>query len=185
MKRNQWLRSSSMNWLRSICAAILVWATVDVNAQTTGDNKIAPPVTYADIIGTVHSGDLEAFNKITGKFHGERNEFIQKLLSVVQDKKSSNYEQCAAAYYLGEMGASDSVNVLASNIILTLDRPIFNLTVLMQPPAVEALIKIGNPSIPALIRNLQESDDPKVRGLSLKVLYRIEGDKDIVQLRLQ
>ena len=52
-------------------------------------------------------------------------------------------------------------------------------------PAVEALIKIGNPSIPAVIRNLAESDDAKVRELSLKVLKSIDGDKDISQLRLQ
>ncbi|MGH7976622.1 MAG: hypothetical protein ACREC8_08160, partial [Limisphaerales bacterium] len=51
--------------------------------------------------------------------------------------------------------------------------------------AVDALVKIGTASIPAMIRNLEESDDSAVRILSLRVIYRIEGDKDIVQLRLQ
>jgi len=51
--------------------------------------------------------------------------------------------------------------------------------------AVDALIKIGNPSIPAMMRNLAESDDAKARELSLQVLTRIDGDKDISQLRLQ
>ena len=50
---------------------------------------------------------------------------------------------------------------------------------------MDALIKIGTPSIPAMIRNLKESDDARVRELSLEILYHIEGDKDIVQLRLQ
>ena len=50
---------------------------------------------------------------------------------------------------------------------------------------MHALIKIGNPSIPAVIRNLAESDDAKVRELSLTALYHIDGDKDITQLRLQ
>jgi hypothetical protein len=48
-----------------------------------------------------------------------------------------------------------------------------------------ALIEIGNPSTPAVIRNLADSDDPKVRELSLRVLTRIDNDKDISQLRLQ
>ena len=59
------------------------------------------------------------------------------------------------------------------------------MTILDFPPAVYALIKIGIKSIPAVIRNLEERDDAQVRDLSLKVLYRIEGDKDLVQLRLQ
>ena len=52
-------------------------------------------------------------------------------------------------------------------------------------PATQALVKIGNPAIPAVIRNLAESDDATFRRLSLSALYHIEGDKDIVQLRLQ
>ena len=46
-------------------------------------------------------------------------------------------------------------------------------------------MKIGSPAIPPLIQNLEESDDPTVRKLSLFVLCFIDGDKDIVQLRLQ
>jgi hypothetical protein len=53
-------------------------------------------------------------------------------------------------------------------------------------PAMEALVKIGNPSIGAVIRNLEESDNAKIRDLSLKVIYHIEKrDKDIVELRLK
>ena len=52
-------------------------------------------------------------------------------------------------------------------------------------PAMEALVKIGSPCLPAVIRNLAESDDVKTRELSLKVVYRVDGDKDIARLRLQ
>ena len=52
-------------------------------------------------------------------------------------------------------------------------------------PAMDALVKIGSPSIPALIRNLAGSDNANVRELSLRALNQIDGDKDIVQLRLQ
>jgi hypothetical protein len=50
---------------------------------------------------------------------------------------------------------------------------------------MSALMRIGNPSIPAVIGNLEQSDDVKVRELSLAVLNYIDNDKDITQLRLQ
>jgi len=86
------------------------------------------------------------------------------------------------------MRAPQVVNALADKVTLAFDSsrtPIFHFPIISGYPAMDALVKIGNPSIPAVIRNLEESEDAKVRELSLKVLYRIEGDKDIVQLRLQ
>jgi len=50
---------------------------------------------------------------------------------------------------------------------------------------MEALVKIGNPSIPVVIQNLEDSDDVQVRELSVTVIHRIEKDKDIAELRLQ
>jgi hypothetical protein len=44
---------------------------------------------------------------------------------------------------------------------------------------------IGSPAIPAVIRNLADSDDSRTRRISMRVLISIDGDKDIVQLRLQ
>jgi hypothetical protein len=115
-----------------------------------------------------------------------------QLLDILKSKKTSNLNQCASAYYLGEIRNPESANALADLISLRLDVSKINLIGLPEIlqkigeyPAMNALIKIGNPSIPAVIRNLAESDDAKVRELSLKILYRIDGDKDIVKLRLQ
>ena len=80
------------------------------------------------------------------------------------------------------------VDALAVKIALKMDLSqniIKGYPIIAGYPAMDALIKIGNPSIPAMIRNLAESDDAKYQELSLQVLYRIDGDKDIVQLRLQ
>jgi HEAT repeat protein len=86
------------------------------------------------------------------------------------------------------MRAIEAVEPLASKITLKFDIShllIQELPVIPGHPAMEALIQIGNPSIPAVIRNLADSDDAEIRDLSLKALYRIEGDKEIAQLRLQ
>jgi hypothetical protein len=52
-------------------------------------------------------------------------------------------------------------------------------------PAVEALVRIGSPAIPAVMQNLTELDDKKIKDLSLKVIVAIDRDKDITQLRLK
>ncbi|MHC4529568.1 MAG: hypothetical protein ACYS29_16970, partial [Planctomycetota bacterium] len=42
-------------------------------------------------------------------------------------------------------------------------------------PVVEALIKIGKPSVRVMIHNIVSSNDKKVRDLSAKVIRYIEG----------
>ena len=42
-------------------------------------------------------------------------------------------------------------------------------------PAVEALIRIGKPSVREVLRRLETSDDPHVRALSARVIFYVEG----------
>ncbi len=44
-----------------------------------------------------------------------------------------------------------------------------------QYPVAEALVRIGKPVIPAMLRNLETSDDEKTRRLTAKVILRVEG----------
>jgi HEAT repeat protein len=94
-----------------------------------------------------------------------------------------------AAYFLGVYRFPEAAKTLAQCISLE-DRVRtssdgFHFWVWIRYPAMEALMKIGSPAISPLIQNLEESDDATVRKLSLFVLCFIDGDKDIVQLRLQ
>jgi len=158
-----------------------------LQAHAEGIRDINP----VEVLESVHTVDIYKFQSVSAQFHGSQEQLATNLVAVLNGAKSRNFSKCAAAYYLGELHFTDAVETLNSSIVLRLDEnqiPIFSL-VKIDPslinPSVEALVKIGNPSIPAVIRNLAESDDAKVRELSLKVLYRIDGDKDIVQLRLQ
>jgi HEAT repeat protein len=141
-----------------------------------------------NVIASVRTNDLHSFQVTATKFHDERKNLIMALLSVFNDSSASNLNQCAAAYYLGEVKAAEAVDALAAKITLQLNIWSLNihaLPIIPKNSAMEALIKIGDPSIPAVIRNLADSDDAQVRKLSLQVLVRIDGDKDITQLRLQ
>ncbi len=86
------------------------------------------------------------------------------------------------------MHAVEATESLATNITLSVQAG-GSLYIMESPfwyrPAEHALGEIGVPAIPALLRNLVESQDANTRDASLRVLVGIDGDKDVVQLRLQ
>jgi hypothetical protein len=159
---------------------ILTFLCAETNLLAQDTNEI----TYQGIIKSI-KGNPDSLDVTINWFGNQRQQFVGKLLDLLQRPESPNPEQCAAAYYLGELRAPEAASVLASKITLQYTYPVDHLTILMRSPAFEALIKIGDPSISAVIRNLAESDDVKVRELSLQVLTRIDNDKDISKLRLQ
>ena len=107
----------------------------------------------------------------------------ERLLAMLNtgDSDTKRY----AAYLLGKYRFSQAVDSLAEHIALEDMAQRSRLWYWGQYPAQEALRSIGNPSIPAMLRNLEEKDDTKVRALSLDVIYFVDKDRDIVQLRLQ
>ena len=85
-----------------------------------------------------------------------------------------------AAYLLGLYRYPEAVNDLAAKITMENDDE-----VLPQGkearwdryPAVEALIRIGKPSVPAMLRNIASSSDQHVRALSGRVIFYVEGEQ--------
>ena len=51
-------------------------------------------------------------------------------------------------------------------------------------PIVEALIRIGNPAVPEMIKNIETSKDKKVRDLSASVIKYVMG-QDIAKIVLE
>jgi HEAT repeat protein len=154
----------------------------------------ASTFSFDGILASSHTNDVYSFKKVSDQFDVERKRVGVELLKVLTDSDSSNFHsnlnQCVAAYYLGEIRCVDSARILADHITLQLDVSRIQIIGLinlekLKSPALDALIKIGTPAIPALVQHLQESDDVKVREFLLKALYQIEGDRDIVQLRLE
>jgi hypothetical protein len=170
-------------------------ASIVVFAMTLKDACFADVIKYeikpGDIITSARATDVDYKHQVEDvaiRYAKERRQLIGELINILVDPKSSNLDQCTAAYYLGEMRASEAVSALANKITINLDidrLDLHALPIIGENCAMEALIKIGNSSIPALIQNIAVSDAANVREMSLKALYRIESDKEIVQLRLQ
>ena len=175
------MKTTTTQWLKGILFVLICLMPAVGRTQEA---------TTSDLIGK-----LERLGNLTEKQRADlvRTNYsnlsrIRETLMAKFDSGDEN-EKSYAAYLLGEYRFSKATKTLAKNISWE-DK--------VRPntergsewfwdhyPAMEALIKIGTPSLPAVIRNLAESDDAKVRELSFMVLNRIEGDRDIVQLRLQ
>jgi PBS lyase HEAT-like repeat len=199
MKQNHKLLWPLIGRLFIVCFFFII-----ASKMGAGDNNSASyTITSEDVLNSANisaasikeHGTAGAYlidwDGVSDKWRAERGQLINELIKIFKDPKSFTINRSAAAYYLAEMRAPEAVDALAADITLQfeLNIPAHNLNGLEMKwsgyVAMQALVKIGNPSIPPVIRNLTESDDAKVRELSLQVLTRIDGDKDISQLRLQ
>jgi hypothetical protein len=161
----------------------------DVKTQAQ-DTNTSYKIRYKDVIDSVHLDWLGFSNAdpVAHHFTDERSMLIAGLLDVYTNTNTPNFNRCTCAYYLGELRAAEAADALAATISLELDPRhvvIRGLYLAAYDPALNALIKIGGPAIRSLIKNLAESDDAKIGEFSLKALCHIEGDKDVVQFRLQ
>ncbi len=163
-------------------ATLVVWIHADQPSNTGGK------ATFDEVVASARSGDLRDFQRVSANFRASREQMAAELLTILKDSRSSNLARCAAAFYLGEVRAAEAANELAAAITLDFDTSritIKGLPLIQSHPAMDAIAKIGLPSIPALVGNLKTTDDPEIRARSLSVLYRVEGDRDVLQLRLR
>src|ERR1700744_1119820 len=137
----------------------------------------------------VKNENAEKARVISYSFRQQKNDFEAALVNILTDTNSSVLNQGTAAYYLGEYHSVRAVDILARKIKFNMDLEVTaryqGLPIVSGFTARDALIKIGAAYVPFAIRNLEESDDALTKKLSLEVLCGIEGEKDIVQLRLE
>ena len=99
-----------------------------------------------------------------------------------QTRNTGDVNKCIAAYYLGEMRFSPAVEPLANNIKVNLENShvlIDGLPVILRYPSRDALVKIGWPSVPAVVRNFADSDDLLMRKLSADVLAQLSKTRTL------
>lgn len=133
---------------------------------------------------------LTFYTRLMDRRESHRRDTCRELVQIFKDQTAANGARACAANCLGELQMQDAVNDLAPQVGFLFTQPLYvyhlnDMPEFEQFPVQQALIKIGIASVPALIGNLVQSDDAQVRKLSLEAIYRIEGDKDIVQIRLQ
>jgi len=114
-----------------------------------------------------------------------RKELIKSLIPIIDPVNSKNYKdesRAVAAYVLGEIRAVEAVPVLSTALA---DEPFSDVVFRkgINPyyaSVVNALVKIGRPSVPAMIENLKTTDNKKVMSDSVMILSQVLGGKQRV-----
>ncbi|MBU1858224.1 MAG: hypothetical protein KKC28_14700 [Verrucomicrobia bacterium] len=119
---------------------------------------------------------LAVINSIEKEYNGKKSNDLQNsLIEILAQPEYSNEAKCAAAVLIGRCKIDKGLDMLSKNISLFDGSP--------DPigfetfPAKLALIRIGKPATPFMIKNLEESDNEVVRDLSAQVISAVEGSE--------
>jgi len=157
---------------------------IDLKGANTNLDQEITASENALISGEISDNDLEELDQNAAS---KRQQVIQALIKILDaPDRISNYDQkCCAAAYLGKLRATEAAGSLADHISIRSKVDGFHDDPNGPQSAMDALIEIGEPAIPYLIKNILESNDDLVVNFSMSALLKIEGDDDIVQLRLR
>jgi HEAT repeat protein len=160
--------------VKTLCLAVSV--VLYMHVRTLGVNEPAKKSLserQGEIVkvATAKEADMMAILRGLSKEHSDTQAIlIQQLRS-----SPSKERKIAAAYLLGRYRMQDAVPYLAKEIALEAKIvPTDKVGLWDAYPAVEALVKIGNPAIPAMIANIEATDDKTVRELSARVIRHVE-----------
>ncbi|MGH7177480.1 MAG: hypothetical protein ACREJC_08885 [Tepidisphaeraceae bacterium] len=103
----------------------------------------------------------------------ERERVVQSLIESLIEPTTSTEERCYATYALGVLRAEEAVPHLTKLINLRGDGLLSGLPPFGKYPSVEALSRIGLPSVPELIDVLQDTDELLPRELALRVMRTV------------
>ncbi len=105
---------------------------------------------------------------------------VRKLITLIDPANAPKYSddtRCAAAYLLGELRAVEAVPVLSKALADEPGPKIFFDVSRYDMPVWTALVKIGQPAVPAMIQNLETTDSRVLRNKSLGVMVHVLGGK--------
>jgi HEAT repeat protein len=153
---------------------LLVMAAGATTAPQADEKKAVVP------IDRLLSKKLLTRNRAVNAILRDRQSVIEQLIPLIDPANAEKYPdetRVVAAYLLGELRAVEAVPVL-SQVIADPPGPRYVIDGSRYDyPVTTALVKIGRPAVPAMIKNLETSDDRAVRGISLGVLSQILGGK--------
>jgi hypothetical protein len=157
---------------------VTVWVICQFGDASATDKDSLPTTSAEEILLTVKGTNIQAFELQADTLHRERQLLYVRLVAEIKDANASNFQKCAAAFYLGEMRISEAAPCLAAHITLHWEGDgglNTRLSILAPYPAEDALVKIGKPASKHMLENLESSSDLRLRELSVHVLQRIEG----------
>lgn len=163
-----------------LCGLVIgMWSVAngekDVSKEKTDKSKSVPQ------LNSLSNGDRI---KVLGQLSKDRSDLQTALISQL-DESNPKEVNFAIAYLLGMYRMEQAVGSLSKYIALEAETGIEKHSALWDRyPVVEALIRIGNPAVPEMLKNIETSQDKKVRELSARVIRYVMG-ADIAKIVLQ
>ncbi|GEM_PF-5186832 len=138
-----------------------------------------------DRLATMSDAELEVILRDFDKSLSETE--YESILQFERAKVAKNDKATySSAYILGTLRSWRAAERLARSVELEnkSSSPTHRLPRWDRYPVAEALIRIGVPAIPHMIRNIKKSPDAKIRQASARVI-RFAENKDVAVFRLQ
>jgi HEAT repeat protein len=171
-----------------VCLQLAVFGSVGsrlVHGNSWQLNVIETDTDIEQIMNKIYSSSIDdramAKNRIimAAKQSAEnRNIIVRRLIRLLEENAApENSNPNTGAWYasaaaLGELKATEAIEVLAQN--LDYNNGVHGLS-LAHYPAIKALIDIGNPAVPRLTQVLFEHEDPMMRECAARTLAHIGG----------
>lgn len=166
---------------RFIVPIIVLAAAVTLFMAAKGEAETTPT-----LVDDLRSNDPKVRDSAVDELLNSRKAMIDQLLPLVDPDNSRQYSddtRCAAAYLLGELRAVEAVPVLSKAMRDPPGRKMIESISRYDAPIFTALVKIGRPAVPAMIENLENSENVNIRHDSALVIGHIlGGTKHLLEL---
>lgn len=133
-----------------------------------------------EYVRLLQSEDARVRNQAVDGILQDRNRTIEQLIPLIDPANAAKYGgegRAAAAYLLGEFRAVEAVPVLSKALADERGLTLIDDTSRFDAAVWTALVKIGRPAVPAMIENIETSDNRILRIKSMDVLNHVLGGK--------
>jgi hypothetical protein len=154
--------------------AILVAVCLGPSGREGEEVKLVIRVPNDATLKKIAASDEKQTLEILGQLGSGRSDLASMLIKEL-DAATDNDKKCSFVYLMGLYRLEATVRELAKFIDLE-SKPRLNDAEFLwdRHPAVEALIKIGRPSIPAMLDNIKVAKGENVTKLSVDVIQYVE-----------
>lgn len=158
----------------ALAVAALLGAAADAPPQEAHEE------TMRERIKGLQSKDARARDRAVDAVLEDHKRMVKALIPLIDPANADRYSdetRCAAAYLLGQLRAVEAVPVLSKALADPPGPWLITDSSRFDAPVWHALVRIGRPAVPAMIRNIETSDHRMLRIRSLGVLNHVLGGK--------
>lgn len=170
----------SFMWvLAFVVAGFLTWLISTSTAGQEKDKDKDKDGEMEKIVAGLESNEEQTRDQSVVAILAQRKAVIERLIALIgAEGKRSDETRSAAAYVLGQLRAVEAVPALSKALANPpKERRLTTDITRYDAPIFTALVEIGRPAVPAMIENIEATDNAALVRNSLDVLCHVLGGK--------